>query len=159
MPDSTVPPTPTNRSRVIKSHDYTWDSVSRHDYKSEGSGFRDIHRYSLLGDDISELNFHTRYFEVQPGGYSSLELHRHPHSVVIIRGSGTLVMENELVPIGLHDIIYIAPETIHQFHADNNEPIGFLCMVDRYRDKPAVPGLGLIEKRITNPDVRKKIRL
>lgn len=145
-------------SKVIKSDHFTWQDIEKKEYKTDTALFKDVHRYSLLGDEIPELNLHTRYFEVQTGGYSSLEMHRHPHSVVIIRGSGSVVLNNSVSAIGLHDVIYVAPNTIHQFHADNNEPLGFLCMVDRYRDKPVVPDDEQIRKLISSDEVLKKIR-
>lgn len=147
-----------NKSKVIKADDYSWDGVERKQYKTDTNNFKEIHRFTLLGEDISELNSETRYFEIQPGGYSSLELHRHPHSVVIIRGSGTLVLENELHDLNLHDVVFIAPETIHQFHADNDEPLGFICIVDRYRDRPAIPDDETIQRRIISEKVLKKIQ-
>ena len=145
-------------SKVLKANHYSWKGVERKDYKTDTSNFRDVHRYSLLGDDISELNFQTRYFEIAPGGYSSLEKHRHPHSVMIIRGSGTLVLGNELHELDVHDVIFISPGTIHQFHADKDQPLGFLCMVDRYRDKPVIPDDETLQNEITNPDVLQKIK-
>jgi len=145
-------------SKVIKSDHFTWKGIEKKEYKTDTALFKDVHRYSLLGDEIPELNLHTRYFEVQTGGYSSLEMHRHPHSVVIIRGSGSVVLNNSVSEIGLHDVIYVAPNTIHQFHADNNEPLGFLCMVDRYRDKPVVPDDEQIQEQISSDEVLKKIR-
>lgn len=145
-------------SKVIKCRNYQWDSIEKKTYKSDSDTFRDIHRYSLLTDEYKDLNFHTRYFEIQPGGYSSLEYHRHPHSVIILRGWGTVILENELQEISLHDVVFIAPETIHQFHADRDEKLGFLCMVDRYRDKPRVPGPDLLHERITNPKVLEKVK-
>ncbi len=147
-----------NRSKVIKADQYSWDGVERKEYKTDTENFKNIHRYTLLSDDIPALNSETRYFEIQSGGYSSLELHRHPHSVVIIRGSGTLVLENKLHQLNIHDVIFIAPETIHQFHADNNEPLGFICIVDRYRDRPAIPDDKTIQEKITSPEVLEKIR-
>lgn len=147
-----------NGSKVIKSSNFSWQGVDRKVYKTDTHNFKDIHRFSLLGDDIKELNIQTRYFEIQSGGYSSLELHRHPHSVVIIRGSGTLVLENELHDLDLHDVIYISPKTIHQFHADKNEELGFICVVDRYRDRPKIPDDSTIKERITNKKVLDKIR-
>jgi len=146
------------KSKVIKSDHFSWNGVDKKEYKTGSALFKDVHRYSLLGDEIPELNLHTRYFEVQDGGYSSLEVHRHPHSVVIIRGSGSVVLNNSISNIGLHDVIYIAPNTIHQFHADNNEPLGFLCMVDRYRDKPTVPDDEQIREVIKSEEVLDKIR-
>lgn len=150
-----------NNSKVIHCSDYHWDSVKKKDYKTKGTNFKDISRYSLLGEgeDEQELNIHTRYFEIQPGGYSSLEYHRHPHSVIIIRGSGSVIIEDEVHPIGLHDVVYISPEIIHQFHADNKEPLGFICIVDRYRDRPSIPDEEMLNKRIKNPAVLNKLKL
>jgi quercetin dioxygenase-like cupin family protein len=147
-----------NSSRILKASKYSWQGVDRKDYKTDSSNFKDVHRYTLLGEDIPELNFHTRYFEVAPGGYSSLEHHRHPHSVVIIRGNGSMILGNQFQELNLHDVIYIAPGTIHQFYADRNEPLGFLCMVDRYRDKPAIPDDETVQEQISNPDVLQKIK-
>src|SRR5680860_786280 len=130
-----------NHSKVLKCTEYQWQDVSPKKYKDTPRCYEGVHRYALLGeeDDEQQLNFQTRYFEVHKGGYTSFEYHRHPHSVVIIRGSGSVVLGNEIHKLGLHDVIYIAPETMHQFHADNNEPLGFLCTVDRYRDRPVLP--------------------
>lgn len=147
-----------NGSKVIHSDNYRWEGVEKKEYKTDTQNFKDIHRYTLLGDDIRELNTQTRYFEIQPGGYSSLEKHQHPHSVMIIRGSGTVVLDNEMVPVYSHDVVYIAPGTIHQFHADREEELGFLCIVDRYRDRPVIPDDDTIQKEITSPKVLDKIK-
>jgi quercetin dioxygenase-like cupin family protein len=147
-----------NKSKVIKASNYSWKGVERKVYKTDTHNFKDIHRYSLLGEEIQELNFQTRYFEIQPDGYSSLEQHRHPHSVVIIRGTGSIVLDNEIHDLNLHDVIFISPETIHQFHADKKEPLGFLCIVDRYRDKPVIPDDETINRNIHAEAVRKKIQ-
>lgn len=147
-----------NASKVIHSDNYRWKGVEKKEYKTDTQNFRDIHRVSLLGDEIRELNTQTRYFEIQPGGYSSLERHRHPHSVVIIRGSGTVVLGNEMISIKSHDVVYIAPETIHQFHADRGEELGFICIVDRYRDRPVIPDDATIQKEITSVEVLNKIK-
>lgn len=149
-----------NNSKVIKSTDYKWDAVPRKAYKDDTSCYKGVHRYSLLGEqeDEQQLNFQTRYFEVETGGYTSFEYHRHPHSVVIIRGSGTVILGDSLHDIDLHDVIFIAPNTLHQFHADKGEPLGFLCVVDRYRDRPTLPENNEINKLITSDEVREKIR-
>ena len=149
-----------DNSKVIKSSDYRWDSVSRKEYKDTPGCYEGVSRYSLLGEgeDEQELNFQTRYFEVKPGGYTSFEQHRHPHSVVIIRGSGSVVLGNEVHELSLHDVVFVSPNTLHQFHADKQEPLGFLCIVDRYRDKPELPDDDTVHREITNEDVLKKIK-
>ncbi len=146
------------KSKVLKAHNYSWKDVSKKEYKTDTQNFKDIHRFTLLGDEYPDLNFQTRYFEIAPGGYSSLEMHRHPHSVVVIRGSGTLLLENEVYALNLNDILYIAPDAIHQFHADNNEPLGFICIVDRYRDKPRIPDEETIHQKIQSPEVLRRIK-
>ncbi len=149
-----------NNSKVIKCRDYRWESVSRKEYKDTPGCYEGVSRHSLLGEGEGEegLNFQTRYFEVEAGGYTSFEMHRHPHSVVVIRGSGSVVIENELHDLGLHDVVYIAPETMHQFHADKDEPLGFICVVDRYRDKPVLPDDRQVDEVIDSDKVRAKIR-
>jgi quercetin dioxygenase-like cupin family protein len=147
-------------SKIIKAQDFTWDGIPRKDYKEDTSCYQGVHRVSLLGEreDEQALNFQTRYFEVDPGGYTSLEFHRHPHSVIIIRGCGSMILGNEVKELALHDVVFISPETLHQFHADHGEPLGFICIVDRYRDKPTLPDEEYLEKQVTAETVRKKLK-
>lgn len=149
-----------SKSKVITCSDYQWDGIPRKEYKDDASCYKGVHRYSLLGESEDEqaLNFQTRYFEVEPGGYTSFEYHRHPHSVVVIRGSGTVILDNSLHDLSLHDVVFIAPGTLHQFHADRGEPLGFLCVVDRYRDRPTLAGDEEIEANIASEKVLKKIK-
>lgn len=147
-------------AKVIRADHYTWNSIERKEYKDDTSCYKGVHRYTLLGEkeDEQQLNFQTRYFEVENGGYTSFEYHRHPHSVIIIRGRGTVILGDELHDISLHDVIYIPPNTMHQFHADRDEPLGFICIVDRYRDRPTLPDKKDIRNTITSEKVLAKIR-
>jgi mannose-6-phosphate isomerase-like protein (cupin superfamily) len=129
-----------DQSKVLHWRDYRWQGVERKAYKQEQGPYRGVTRQTLLGEGSGEeaLQFITRYFEVQPGGYSTLELHRHPHAVMVLRGTGAVVLGDETHPIAPFDCVYVAPETKHQFRATGNEPLGFLCVVDRVRDRPQV---------------------
>lgn len=149
-----------NQSKVIRCKQYRWDTITPKQYKDNPGCYEGVLRYSLLGEnqDEQQLNFQTRYFEVEAGGYTSFEMHRHPHSVVVIRGSGSVILDGEIHDIGLHDVIYITPETMHQFQADNDEPLGFICIVDRYRDKPVLPDDRKVKQVITDPEVLEKIK-
>jgi quercetin dioxygenase-like cupin family protein len=118
---------------------YGWDSVERLKYKDEGSApFRDITRQILFAqpDQASEL----RYFEIAPGGYSTLERHQHTHAVLILRGRGTVRIGGQLHAIDERDLVTIDPLTWHQFRAAADSPLGFLCLVARDRDRPQLPG-------------------
>ena len=79
-----------------------------------------------------------RYFELAPGGYSSLERHKHPHAVVVLKGKGTVRLGESVEPVGAFDVVYVAPHEAHRFSADSSEALGFLCIVDRERDRPVV---------------------
>ncbi len=148
-------------AKVIRARNYRWDSVDIKEYKTDGTGFRDITRQTLLGeaDDEARLNFITRYFEVQPGGYSSLEHHEHPHVVVVIRGHGEVILQDRVETIDLHDCVYIAPHTIHQFHPSGDEPLGFLCMVDRERDRPQIPDENTVERLRRNTAAGRRLKI
>lgn len=119
--------------------DYRWDAVELLRYKEEGSApFRDITRQVLFSppDQAAEL----RYFEIAPGGYSTLERHRHTHAVLILRGRGTVRIGTETQPIGERDLVTVDPLVWHQFHAAADSALGFLCLVAKDRDRPQLPG-------------------
>lgn len=130
-----------SNSKVLCCGDFRWDGIQLRPYKDEPGRYAGVTRQTLLGQGMGEepLNFELRYFEVAPGGYSSLEHHQHPHAVVVVRGSGEVRLGAETIPIGLLDCVYVAPGTAHQFRATGSQPLGFLCVVDRERDRP-VPG-------------------
>ena len=120
------------------SGDFRWQDVDLLQYKAEGSSpFKDITRQVLFSqtDHASEL----RYFEIAPGGYSTLEQHRHTHAVLILRGHGTVRIGSDVQPIAERDLVTVDPLTWHQFHAASDSALGFLCLVSKERDKPQLP--------------------
>jgi mannose-6-phosphate isomerase-like protein (cupin superfamily) len=132
--------------------DYRWDGVAVHPYKEEGSApFRKISRQILFsGNDMaSEL----RYFEMAAGGYSTLERHEHVHAVMILRGHGHCLVGEEVRPVKSFDLISIPAWTWHQFRATDGEPLGFLCMVNRERDKPQLPSDRDLSELAAKPEV------
>ncbi|MFM8613834.1 MAG: cupin domain-containing protein, partial [Alphaproteobacteria bacterium] len=80
-----------------------------------------------------------RYFEVQPGGHSTLERHEHIHWVLILRGRGACLVGDKITDIAEHDLVEIAPLQWHQFRAAEDAPLGFLCLVAAERDRPQLP--------------------
>lgn len=118
--------------------DFRWDAVDLLRYKQEGSApFQDITRQVLFSqpDQACEL----RYFEVAPGGYSTLERHEHTHAVLILRGHGSVRLGESVQPVAERDLVTVDPLTWHQFHAAADAPLGFLCLVSKERDKPQLP--------------------
>ena len=126
------------RSRVIKCAAYRWEGVPAASYKPDPMLFSGVTRYTILGEGPGEgaAGIVTRYFELEPGGFSTLERHEHRHYVVVLRGRGSVRLGDEVTDIAPYDAVYVAPHTAHQFRASATEPLGFLCIVDRERDKP-----------------------
>jgi len=118
--------------------DFGWDGVDLLAYKQEGSApFKDITRQTLFADPRQACEL--RYFEMAPGGYSTLEKHEHVHAVMILRGAGRCLLGDQVRPVAAHDLVTIPPWTWHQFRAGPDQPLGFLCMVNAQRDKPVLP--------------------
>lgn len=115
-----------------------WSGVEPMHYKQEGSApFRDVSRQVLFGDDT--LAAQLRYFEVAPGGYTTLERHEHTHAVLILRGGGRALVGDSVFDLAEHDLVSVPPLTWHQFRAPADGPLGFLCMVNAERDRPQLP--------------------
>jgi quercetin dioxygenase-like cupin family protein len=107
-------------------------------YKPADSAlFRDVTRQVLIGDE--DLACELRYFEIAAGGHSTLERHGHSHGVMVLTGRGACLVGREVHPVGPHDLVRIPPWTWHQLRADPDSPLGFLCMVNRDRDRPVLP--------------------
>ena len=116
-----------------------WDGVELHAYKDEGGSapFKDVTRQTLFKDET--LAGELRYFEIAPGGHSTLERHEHVHAVMILAGKGRCLVGEDVRDISAFDLVHIPPMAWHQFRAGPDEPLGFLCMVDRERDRPQLP--------------------
>ena len=137
--------------------DCRWEGVPLMQYKQEGSApFRDITRQVLFDDPA--LAAQVRYFEMQAGGYSTLERHQHMHAVMILRGSGCCLVGDKILDVAQHDLIHIPAMTWHQFRATHEAPLGFLCVVNAERDRPQLPGETDLEQLRAHPSIAGFIR-
>ena len=135
-----------NHSKVIRhGGDFTWTDVPLEAYKATTEYWKGVTRRELSGKRGESQNFHVRYFEIAQGGYSTLEKHEHEHVVIPIRGQGVVQFGCYIYEVGMGDVVYIAPLDPHQFRNPdtNDEPFGFLCIVNAERDAPQpVDGVG-----------------
>ena len=125
---------------LVRKHtgDFHWQQVDTLAYKQEGSApFKDVTRQVLF--ESADLPAQLRYFEVAPGGYTTLERHNHVHAVMVIRGHGECLVGDKAYAIDTHDLVNVPPMTWHQFHAAPDAPLGFLCLVASDRDRPQLP--------------------
>jgi quercetin dioxygenase-like cupin family protein len=136
---------------------YGWDDVEVLAYKEEGSApFRAVTRQVLFEEP--EHGCQLRYFEVSPGGHTTLERHQHVHAVLILRGRGTVLIGDEVREIGEHDLCSVPPMTWHQFRAADDAPLGFLCLVSSERDRPQLPTRDDLDELRKNPAAAGAIR-
>lgn len=132
--------------------EFRWAGVELHSYKDEGTApFKEITRQTLFRSD--DLAGELRYFEVAPGGYSTLERHEHVHAVMILRGEGQCLVGDEVRAIGPFDLVSVPAMSWHQFRTTGKEPLGFLCMVDRERDRPQLPSPKDIAELAADPRI------
>jgi len=94
-----------------------------------------------------------RYFEIQPGGYTTLERHQHMHAVMILRGAGRALVGGTVHAVKPHDLVTVPPWTWHQFRASSDEKLGFLCLVDATRDRPQLPTPAELAALRADPEV------
>ena len=139
--------TPVYRAR---SGPMRWQDVAVLEYKPQAAGpFRDVTRQILFDDPL--LSCQLRYFEIAAGGHTTLERHEHAHAVLIERGHGRCLVGDRVYPVAEHDLVHVPSLTWHQFQADPDEPLGFLCMVNAARDRPQLPTKDDLRRLRENP--------
>lgn len=139
------------------NREFRWEEVRVREYKSRGSHFRDVTR-QVLFDQPHGLSSQLRYFEVAPAGYTSLEQHRHPHAVMVLRGRGMALVGEETAALAPFDLVLVPPLTWHQFRASEDSPLGLLCLVDACRDRPIRPSDRALAVLREHPEIGPFIR-
>lgn len=143
---------------IRRFQDFRWEEVERLAYKEEGNHFKAITRQILFGEEL-DLQAQLRYFEIAPGGHSTLERHEHAHGVMVFRGSGEVLLGDRIEQVTERDLVSIPPMTWHQFRATAGEPLGFLCLVNCERDRPQLPTAADLADLRRNAEVAQFIRV
>jgi ribulose-bisphosphate carboxylase large chain len=126
--------------RIEFQDGFSWKGRPVTSYKGgAGLPFRGVVRHELIGRGVENTRFDLRYFEIEPGGFSSLEKHRHTHTIICVRGRGALIRGGERIPLEHLDVAYVAPLEPHQLRNETDRPFGFFCIVDKIRDRPVTP--------------------
>ncbi len=145
-PKGHPPPHGVTPSAASPAHRFTpctepfrWAGIPVTAYQSTpatGADFSGITRQTLFGHSGETIGFEVRYFEIAPGGWSSLECHEHAHAVIGLRGVGKVLLGDTVQTLGFLDLAYIGANCIHRLVNDGPTPFGFLCIVDAKRDRP-----------------------
>ena len=147
---STVP-------RLEQSEPFRWQGIDVLDYKENDGSFKGVNR-QVLADAEHGQGVSLRYFEVAPGGHTTLEQHEHTHVVIPIRGAGSALVGDQVVELALNDVIFVPSWGWHQFRSTETEPLGFLCSVTVDRDRPVKPDAAQIAAFNETPAIRDFIR-
>lgn len=142
IPSSCEAPAPPLALRELLPvvEDFRWPDRPDSAYKSDRRlAFAGVRRVELVGNAGEACAFDLRYFEIAPGGYTSLERHAHVHVLIGARGRGELQLDGASRPLAVNDVAYVAPQQVHQLRNTDNAPFGFYCIVDRRRDRPQAP--------------------
>jgi len=133
-----------------------WDGVAVLRYKQEGEApFQDVTR-QVLFEDAGGAQW--RYFESAAGGHTTLERHVHTHAVMVLRGRGRCLVGDRIYELGEHDLVCVPPLTWHQFRAHERGALGFLCLVNRERDRPQLPTIEQMAQLRADPVLAAFIR-
>jgi mannose-6-phosphate isomerase-like protein (cupin superfamily) len=125
------------RIHVPEAEPFRWEGVPVLAYKESGSHFREVTRQVLF--DGQGIGAEVRYFEIAPGGWTTLERHEHVHAVLIVRGEGRALVGDRIIDLEPHDLVRVPSRTWHQFKAALTTPLGFVCLVACGRDRPERP--------------------
>ncbi|WP_051324510.1 cupin domain-containing protein [Candidatus Solirubrobacter pratensis] len=129
------------RHAAFDADAFEWEGVTARAYKDDpgsarGMAWQGLTRHTLVRAPEAGVSFEVRYFEIAPGGFSSLEKHEHVHVVVAARGSGRALVGDTVVELAAMDIVETPPWAPHRWINTGDEPFGFLCTVEGERDKP-----------------------
>lgn len=146
---------------LFKFNDFNWEGITKIDYKPSGDGpvtFNETTRQNLV-EKGANTDFHLRYFECAKDGFSTLEKHEHVHVVVIARGKGKVIVNNDIYDVSSMDLVVVPQNAYHQLINMGDEPFGFFCTVDATRDKFSILSNEEINSLKENPEIAKYIKV
>src|SRR3954467_11279692 len=99
---------PERISHRAAQKDFRWASRRMRPYKEdERALYKTITRQVLFSDP--EMAGELRYFEVAPGGFSTLARHEHVPGVLILRGRGECLVGDDVKTLDTHDLVTVPP--------------------------------------------------
>ena len=100
----------------------------------------------LVGNEEEAPTFSMRQFEVAPGGHTPRHLHDYEHEIYVLQGKGIVVDGDVDRPLQPGDVVFVAPNDVHQFKNTGEEPLRFLCLIPNSatgKNVTVVPECGL----------------
>jgi quercetin dioxygenase-like cupin family protein len=95
----------------------------------EVEGAKDVKIRWLITKDDGAKHFAMRLFEVQPGGCTPFHQHDWEHEVFIVAGFGEIRKKQGNESFKQGDVIFVAPEELHQFVNTGEELLQLICLI------------------------------
>jgi len=112
---------------------FTWEGIAQEPYLGT-DGTAGLFRNVIVGSHGESSPFDLRYFEMGPGGTSDPAHHPREHVVIGVRGKGTAVVGKRTIELNPLDVLYIAPDELHQISNREEQPFGFFCIIGAERE-------------------------
>ena len=149
------------KNEINRFNDYKWEGIPLIDYKPSGDSmetFFNVKRQNLFCSD-EQTQFDVRYFECGQDGFTTLEKHEHAHIVMVLRGTGLVIIGDKVEAVKAFDFFEIPSNMPHQLINTAKEPFGFVCSVNAVRDKFKLLSKAELEALKNNASVGKAMRV
>ena len=114
----------------------SYERVEQKPVKMEGAQGCAV-RWLVEEETDGAPTFAMRQFEVAPGGYTPRHSHPYEHEVFVLEGNGVVLDGDQQRPLKAGDVVFVAPDDVHQFKNTGDAPMKFLCLVpNSYKDLP-----------------------
>src|SRR3954451_14272920 len=100
---------------------FRWEGIEPRAYKDEPGAARGMAWRGVSRHTLTRGGFEVRYFEIAPGGFSSLEKHAHAHAVFAVRGRGRVLLGGEALDLAPLDLAETAPWEPHRWMSAGEE--------------------------------------
>ncbi|MCA9184843.1 MAG: cupin domain-containing protein [Pirellulaceae bacterium] len=87
------------------------------------------HVRQLVNEQDGAPTFAMRQFEVEPGGHTPRHFHPYEHEVYVLEGEGVVYEGDTPRPLAAGDVVFVAPDEVHQFRNTGSSPLKFLCLI------------------------------
>jgi quercetin dioxygenase-like cupin family protein len=112
---------------------FSWEDTRTRMYQNEE--VNQVSETWMIGKKEGAENFAFRYYQIEAGGNSKKEQHPYDHGILILQGTGEVLLGEEAHSISQGDIIHIPPDALHKITNTSKGPLGFLCVIPAQREK------------------------
>lgn len=105
----------------------SYESIPSNPVQMEGASKCKVRQ--LINQDDGAPSFAMRQFTVEVGGHTPRHSHDYEHEVFVLEGTGTIYEGDIEHPLKPGDVVYVAPNEIHQFRNTGHEALKFLCLI------------------------------